>query len=405
MGSLATKNTKSTEAWPKVRLGEVCEILAGDSAPQDKRLYENGKYPFVRTSDVGDIHFGVITDSRDHLNDAGVKKLRVFPKGSILFPKSGASTFLNHRVMLGMDARVVSHLAVIIPREKLDSKFLLHLLFTVDAKELMQDSGYPSLRAADIAKVEFSLPPLSVQREIVARLEKELASVDRMVKGFEAMKAEADQLFKAELKEAFEDIKRRGAETRRLGEIGRVAMCKRVLKHQTSFDGGIPFYKIGTFGKTPNAYISKELFEELAQKYSYPRKGDVLISAAGTIGRTVVFDGSPSYFQDSNIVWLEHDGSRITNEYLKVFYWNSPWKVSDGATIPRLYNGDVEGLEIPVPPLTAQREIVAKLDAVREKCAKLKSAAEEGLKTAALLRKAILKEAFSSCAEATEDKE
>ncbi|HDL5529768.1 TPA: restriction endonuclease subunit S, partial [Mannheimia haemolytica] len=85
-----------------------------------------------------------------------------------------------------------------------------------------------------------------------------------------------------------------------LGEIGEARMCKRILKEQTSNVGDIPFYKIGTFGKKPNAYISRELFEDYKQKYSYPRKGNILISASGTIGRTVIFDGEDSYFQDSN---------------------------------------------------------------------------------------------------------
>lgn len=91
-------------------------------------------------------------------------------------------------------------------------------------------------------------------------------------------------------------------EVKRLGEIGEPLMCRRVLKSQTSSNGEIPFYKIGTFGKKPDAYMSRSLFDELRRAYSYPRKGDVLISAAGTIGRVVVFDGKDAYFQDSNIV-------------------------------------------------------------------------------------------------------
>ena len=171
-------------------------------------------------------------------------------------------------------------------------------------------------------------------------------------------------------------------------------MCKRVLKSQTTSQGEIPFYKIGTFGKVANAFISRKLFDEFVDKYSYPQKGDVLISAAGTIGRVVVFDGKPAYFQDSNIVWLEHDGRRVLNEYLRVYYLSSPWNVSDGATIPRLYNGDIEGLEIPIPPLPAQREVVARLDAAKAKKEKLVATARRGRETAALMRKAILKEAF-----------
>lgn len=43
-----------------------------------------------------------------------------------------------------------------------------------------------------------------------------------------------------------------------------------------------------------------ELLKMNKKKYSYPKKGEVLISASGTIGRTVIFDGEDAYFQDSN---------------------------------------------------------------------------------------------------------
>ena len=80
------------------------------------------------------------------------------------------------------------------------------------------------------------------------------------------------------------------------------------------------FFKIGTFGREPDAYISREEFEEYKATYAYPRKGDILISAAGTIGRTVDFDGEDAYYQDSNIVWIANDESIILNRYLYYYY-------------------------------------------------------------------------------------
>ena len=41
-----------------------------------------------------------------------------------------------------------------------------------------------------------------------------------------------------------------------LGDIGEVKMCKRIFNYQTKDNGDIPFYKIGTFGKEPDAFIS-----------------------------------------------------------------------------------------------------------------------------------------------------
>ncbi|MDO4216223.1 MAG: restriction endonuclease subunit S [Bacteroidales bacterium] len=167
-----------------------------------------------------------------------------------------------------------------------------------------------------------------------------------------------------------------GVEYSKLRDIGKVCMCKRIMKEQTSSSGDVPFYKIGTFGGNADAFISQDLFDTYKGKYSYPQKGDVLISAAGTIGRTIVFDGEPAYFQDSNIVWLKHDGSKVLNSYLRYCYSLNPWAVSTGGTVARLYNDNILNAIIPLPPLPIQQEIVRILDTFTEAQANLEQELE-----------------------------
>lgn len=62
-------------------------------------------------------------------------------------------------------------------------------------------------------------------------------------------------------------------EQRKFGDVGSVAMCKRIFKEQTSDEGEVPFYKIGTFGGEPDAFISRKLFDEYKTKYPYPHNG------------------------------------------------------------------------------------------------------------------------------------
>ena len=158
-----------------------------------------------------------------------------------------------------------------------------------------------------------------------------------------------------------------------LGTIGKISMCKRIMKSETSSTGDVPFFKIGTFGGEPNAYISKDTFEKYKKDYSYPKKGDILISAAGTIGRTVVFDGKPAYFQDSNIVWIDNDESIVLNRYLYYYYQLQPWKASTGGTIARLYNDNIRDAVISVPSLSEQECIVGILDRFDALCNDLSS--------------------------------
>nr|WP_302298749.1 restriction endonuclease subunit S [Phascolarctobacterium faecium] len=145
---------------------------------------------------------------------------------------------------------------------------------------------------------------------------------------------------------------------RKLGEVGSVSMCRRIFKDQTSESGDIPFYKIGTFGGEPDAFISIELFEEYKVKYPYPKKGDILISASGSIGRIVEFMGKNEYFQDSNIVWLNHD-ERLDNTFLKCFYSVVKWAGIEGSTIKRLYNDNILNTVINLPTIEEQQKIGA----------------------------------------------
>lgn len=145
-------------------------------------------------------------------------------------------------------------------------------------------------------------------------------------------------------------------EKKTLGDFGNVAMNRRIFKEQTSETGEIPFYKIGTFGKEPDAYISRQLFEEYKAKYPYPDVGDILLSAAGSIGKTVEYTGKDEYFQDSNIVWLKHD-ERLDNPFLKYFYSKVKWGTLEGGTVKRLYNKILLETEIVLPEIIEQKKI------------------------------------------------
>ena len=155
-------------------LGEIAEVSAGNSAPQNSAFFENGIYPFCRTSDVGRVHHSInFYQIQDKLNDIGIKGLRLFKKETILLPKSGASTLLNHRVMLTIDSYVSSHLATIYRNEKIVlAKYLFYFLSQFDVNELIPDKSYPSLKVTEIAKIKIPIPPLKIQQKIVKILDK-----------------------------------------------------------------------------------------------------------------------------------------------------------------------------------------------------------------------------------------
>ena len=134
-------------------------------------------------------------------------------------------------------------------------------------------------------------------------------------------------------------------------------MCKRILATQTNTEGGVPFYKIRTIGGTPDAYISKELFDDYKTKYNYPHKGEVMITCAGTVGKCVIYDGKDAYYQDSNIVWIDNPSQYIGNGFLYHLLANVDWRKLNSTTIIRIYNDDLRNLKLSYPQIEEQKKI------------------------------------------------
>ena len=150
-------------------------------------------------------------------------------------------------------------------------------------------------------------------------------------------------------------------ECRKIGDDCSVLMCKRIFANQTSEQGDVPFYKIGTIGAEPDAYISRELFKDYKAKYNYPCKGEVLVTCAGTVGKTIVFDGEDSYYQDSNIVWLSNPKQLYINSFLNYFLSRVNWNKLNSTTITRIYNDNLRELVIKYPSVKEQEKIVTLL--------------------------------------------
>jgi type I restriction enzyme S subunit len=278
-----------------------------------------------------------------------------YNKPTVLIPRKGTITniFYIESPFWNVDTIYYTE----IDNTKAIPKFFYYYMKTINLLALDAGTGRPSLTQAILNKIEIPIPPLNIQAEIVRILDAFTALTAELTAELTARKKQynyyRDQLLSFEEGEV---------EWKTLGDIGEVRMCKRILKNQTSETGDIPFYKIGTFGKEPNAYISQEIFNEYKARYSYPRIGEVLISASGTIGRAVIFDGKDAYFQDSNIIWIENNESQALNKYLFYFYKIANWNVAEGGTIQRLYNDNLRKMKIPIPPLAEQTRIVAILD-------------------------------------------
>ena len=352
--------------WEQRKLGEVCEIK--DSARIPNSEWSESGVPYIRASDVTNENTdGVLFISQEryefYKNRTGAPT-----KDDVLFNgggEIGKSLLITDKKPIYVQGGAVLYARTSKSRE-LVGQYLKTYFETTNAK------SYVDTASAGGTMRHFTLKPSQMMRILMPSVEEQekigeyFANFDHLITLHQRKCDETKRLKKYMLQKMFPqngekvpEIRFSGFtddwEQRKFGDVGSVAMCKRIFKEQTSDEGEVPFYKIGTFGGVPDAFISRELFDEYKVKYPYPNKGDILISASGSIGRTVEFTGKNEYFQDSNIVWFKH-GNEIDNSFLKVLYSVIEWSC-EGSTIKRLYNDNFLKTEFMLPQIDEQKKI------------------------------------------------
>ena len=367
-----------SDAWEQRKFGEVFMSLQNNTLSRAELNDEFGA--------AQNIHYGDVLIKYDEILDVSKEPLSYIEKQSIA-DKFKTSYLQNGDVIIAdtaedetvgkcteieglTDQKVISglHTMPVRPNRKFASGFLGFYLNSTayhdQLKPLMQGIKVTSISKGAMQDTVVKFPlDLKEQEQIGIYF----GGLDHLItlhqRKFEKLtnvkKSMLEKMF-PQNGSSYPEIRFKGFtdpwEQRKLGEIGSVSMCRRIFKEQTSETGDIPFYKIGTFGADPDAFISRELFEEYKSKYPYPQKGDILISASGSIGRTVEFAGNNEYFQDSNIVWLNHD-ERLSNPFLKCFYSVVKWAGIEGSTIKRLYNDNILNTVICMPSVPEQKRI------------------------------------------------
>ena len=386
---------------------------AGNPAPQDKRFFEDGQFPFYRTSDVGQVRFGEISTSIDLLNVAGIKGLRLVPAGTVLMPKSGASTFLNHRVITCADGYVSSHLATVTARKEIaEPRFLLYALSQVRAQDLLADNSYPSLNLSLISGITVPIPPIDEQQRIVAVLDEAFEGLARARAHAEANLKNARELFENFLAGkmasesndwttySFGDAKvlkivdgDRGANYPKKTDFLSEGHCLFLNTKNVRPDG---------FNFDEAMFISKERDQLLRKGKLLPR--DVLLTTRGTIGNVAIFDDTVPYEHirmNSGMLILRPNEDLVRAEFLFELLRSGVIKEQieehvSGTAQPQLPIRSLVKFKLPAPKSTdEQLEIVEQLKRLNSEVSAMIEGYEAKLQDLDDLRQSLLQKAFA----------
>lgn len=387
----------------EVKLGEIASIGAGNSAPQEADAFKDGTIPFVRTSDVGKIHIGRIASAQDKLPKSVISKYKIWPKGTILFPKSGASTFLNHRVITTAEVAASSHLATIVANPSVClPDFLFQYLKTVDAQDLLQDQSYPSLNLSQLQEIPIVLPPLETQAAIVEKAESLLTQIESLTSAIELEEKLAIEAWAAILEHTFAELdpssfKRLDDVTLKIQDGSHFSPKKQKDSAETGW------YPYITSKNIRNNYMDLSNVRYVDQTFHdgiYPRcnaqVGDVLLTKDGANTGNVCLNTLEGEFSLLSSVCLIKTDSRVLDSSFLRFYLQSSQCQKrilgdmTGTAIKRIILKTMREIPVPCPPIEVQKRIATNLENALHLDEKLRSITSEKKQNIKFLEKELL---------------
>ena len=375
------------EEWEVVRLGDVARISGGGSAPQGDEYFK-GEKPFIRVSHID--NEDCVIRQYDLINDKAVQdyNLKLFPKGTIVFPKSGATVYLEKRAMLPTDAYVVSHLCTVIADEKNATQdFLFYLLRELKLAKEKAD-GYPTLNISEIREIIFALPPLPEQQKIAAVLSTIQEAKERTEAVISATRDLKNSMMKylftygpvplpeaenVPLKETEIGMIPEEWEVVRLGDVAEFNLGRTPKRVNESYwdDGKYPWVSIADMSDFGYIYdtkekVSQKAYEEVFKERLVPKE-TLLMSFKLTIGRTSIL--KTDAFHNEAIISIRPNNNQVLKEFLFYFlptidFSNYYDNVVKGKT---LNSAKIKKLLISLPPLSTQQKIASILSAIDEK--------------------------------------
>lgn len=367
------------EGWEWKKIGAISEVTSGGGAPQDKEYFTEKGSPFIRAGSLERLLSKSEEESLEKLSSEAAKshKLRLFPTEAIIFAKSGMSATKNRVYMLRNDCFVVNHLAVLIPTVEIDPRFLKYCIFWYNPTNLIRDKAYPSIRLSDISSLKIPLPPLPVQKKIVAILDR----ADRTRRLHQELERHFDEFLKSVFIGMFGDpvTNPKGWEVKKLEVISEIrsGVTKgRKLKKENIIK--LPYLRVanvqdGYLNLSEIKYIDAVPSDLEKYRLEY---GDVLLTEGGDFDKL----GRGGFWKEevANCIHQNHIfrvrcktefcypryfSHTLQTQYSKKYFLRASKKTSNLATINMK---QLKAFSLPLPPLPLQQKFASIVENVEE---------------------------------------
>jgi len=371
-------NTKIIpKEWQKLMLSNISiKLKTGGTPTSSNRDFYNGDIPFVKIDDMT-TSGRYILKTKTHISESALKNSSawIVPADSILYSiYATIGEVAINKVDLATNQAIIG---IIPDNNKVNRDFLYYFLISIkpSLSRFFKETTQKNLTSEIVRKLEVLVPPLTEQNkiaEILSSVDEEIEKVDQEVKKTEELKRGlmAELLTKGIGHKKFKKIK--------IKEISEVTSSKRVMVSDY-VNEGIPFYRSTEIIKKSknlpiinSLHIPLEKFNFFKDRFGAPEKGDLLVTAVGTIGDVYMVQDEIFYFKDGNSIWIRKIKDYILPEYLRVilgsnFYREKLNNIAGGSSQKALTIQKLGNVEIPISSITEQKKITEILSEVDNK--------------------------------------
>ncbi len=363
-------------ALKKLKLRDVCEI---DGA---RNLHSN--IPYVGMEDI-ESNTGRFLGQ---LTPRGVKSITFyFTPEHLLYGR--LRPYLNKVLLPGFSGHCSTEIFPLKPKGLIDKTFLFYWITSesVVAKINKTCTGarMPRANMEQVFNFGIPVPSLQEQKRIVAILDEAFGAIAKAKEKAEKNFANARELFDSYLHSVFA-TPGNDWEVKTLPQISENLDGRRIpITRSKRKSGKYPYY--GASGIVD--HVAEYIFDE-----------DLLLISED--GANLLARVTPIAFSVSGKLWVNNHAHILkfknleTQKYVERYFASIKLDAYiTGAAQPKLNQSALNSIVIPVPPLSEQRYIVAKLDTLSAETKKLEAIYQEKLSDFEELKKSILQKAFS----------
>lgn len=371
----------------KCKLGDICEIVSGSTPKTTIEEYWDGDVKWITPAELNENVY-IINDSVRKITKLAVEKtgLSSFPEGTVILSTRAP---IGKVAIAGCEMYCNQGFKNLICSEKIFNKYLYWFLKgnTMFLNSLGRGATFKEISKAIVSEIEINVPEIEEQHEIVKILEK----VNTIIRFRKQELSVLDTLVKARFVEMFgnSDINEKNWSVYKMEQLCKVGSSKRIYQNDQSLTG-IPFLRISdlvnrmdTGSKDCDLFIPEEFFEKLKKQGLVPARGDILLTARGTLGRCyIIQDDDEFYFQDGMITWLSKYDEKITPLYISYLFEMPGFRkqidsLQAGSTVAYLSISMTKKLNVMVPPFELQNQFADFVNQVNKSKVKIQKALDE----------------------------